>query len=397
MREKDLLIWLSNHKEIGALSICRLFERYKTAEAILEAPFDELKTVIPEKAAGLIKETERKVITEETERYKDRLLKEGFGIITINDDLYPDNLKNIFEPPQILYFKGNIQLLKEDKKIAIVGSRQATLYGREAASYFAASFGKAGFTVVSGLAFGIDAAAHKAVLKDSGKTIGVMGSGINVIYPKGNTSIYMEMYEKGLVISENGLDIGPFSFNFPIRNRIISGMSEGVLVVEAREKSGSLITADQALEQGRNVYAVPGRINDPLSEGTNLLIKNGALISNNAETVIEDMIGISDFYDGRNKERDSEKKEKEKEEEKEKEKNHSKRKNDKKDDILVQPLDENEKKIYKIIGSSDVFIDDIISITGLSPGVCIRGVIELMRGGFIKETERGYYIRRINL
>jgi predicted Rossmann fold nucleotide-binding protein DprA/Smf involved in DNA uptake len=113
------------------------------------------------------------------------------------------------------------------------------------------------------------------------------------------------------------------------------------------------------------------------------------LISNNAETVIEDMIGISEFYDGRNKERDSE--------EKEKEKNHSKRKNDKKDDILVQPLDENEKKIYKIIGSSDVFIDDIISITGLSPGVCIRGVIELMRGGFIKETERGYYIRRINL
>ena len=197
--------------------------------------------------------------------------------ITMENEKYPILLKQIYDPPKCLYVMGNIEILN-NPSIAIVGCREATEYGKKAATYFSYNLAKQNVTIVSGLARGIDSYSHIGTLKANGKTIAVIGSGLDIIYPKENEQLAKKIVEQGgAIISEYPLGTRPQKEHFPARNRIISGISQATLVIEAKEKSGSLITADFAMEQGKDVYSVPGNINSKNSVGTNNLIKDGAI------------------------------------------------------------------------------------------------------------------------
>ncbi len=208
-------------------------------------------------------------------------------ILTIEDNEYPYNLKQIEDAPPILYALGNLNLLKNNNLLAVVGSRNASLSARKLAEKLSADVAGKNITIVSGMARGIDAAAHKGALAVTGNTIAVLGTGINVIYPHENEKLYAELAEKGLIISEFPFHTQPQASNFPRRNRIVSGLSKGVVVIEAGIQSGSLITAHQALEQGRDVYAVPGAPYDGRASGCNQLLKAGAILVENADDIIE--------------------------------------------------------------------------------------------------------------
>ena len=219
--------------------------------------------------------------------------KYKIDVISINDKKYPQILKQIYDPPISLYIKGNAEILN-GKNIAIVGCRNSSKYGEEAAKYFAYNLSAKGINIISGLARGIDTYAHignlGAMMHNSndicGKTIAVVGNGIDIIYPKENKYLEEKIIKSGgCIISEYPLGTKPEKFNFPARNRIISGLSKGVLVIEARAKSGTLITIDFALQQGRDVYVVPGNINSVNSVGTNDLIKQGAKLVTRVEEI----------------------------------------------------------------------------------------------------------------
>lgn len=212
----------------------------------------------------------------------ENLIKE----ISIESSKYPNILKRIYDPPKKLYVMGNEELLKTNS-IAIVGSRDNTEYGKEAAKYFAYNVAKQNICIVSGLARGIDSFAHIGALQAKGKTIAVIGNGLDIVYPKENAKLAQKIIKLGgAIISEYPIGSKPERFHFPARNRIISGLSNGVLVIEAKEKSGSLITADFAIEQGKEVFAVPGNINSLNSVGTNNLIKDGAIPVSNYKDIL---------------------------------------------------------------------------------------------------------------
>ena len=207
--------------------------------------------------------------------------------ISINSKEYPQNLKNIYDPPKKIYLIGNKDLLYQ-KGIAIVGARDATQYGKKIAYNLAKELSEQNIVIISGLAIGIDSYAHKGSLKKG--TIAVLGSGIDNIYPKENLELAREIIKnKGCIISEYPLGTKPERLHFPQRNRIISGLSDGVVVIEASKKSGALITAEFALEQGKEVFAVPGDINKKQSEGTNQLIKDGAILLTSATDILENI------------------------------------------------------------------------------------------------------------
>ena len=209
-------------------------------------------------------------------------------VITIDEDQYPKNLKHIYNPPRVLYVKG--KLIPEDYySIGIVGSRKASFYGQQNAERLGSELAQKGFTVISGMARGIDTYAHKGALKAKGRTIAVLGSGINVVYPPENKTLMDEISRNGAVISEFPIDTRPNRQNFPMRNRIISGLSMGVLVIEAARKSGALITASFALEQGREVFSLPGRVDMSTSRGTLGLIKEGAKLVESVDDILEEL------------------------------------------------------------------------------------------------------------
>lgn len=226
------------------------------------------------------------------------MLKNNIGIISIYDQEYPWILREIYDPPITLYYKGDKNILNK-KTIAIVGCREATEYGKTAAKYFSYHLSKKGTNIISGLAKGVDSYAHIGAtcafmeknnphvdnIKACGKTIAVVGNGLDTIYPKENETLAKKIIKNGgVILSEYPIGTKPDKMNFPARNRIISGMSKGVLVIEAKEKSGTLITVDFALEQGRDVFVVPGNINSINSVGTNRLIQQGAkLVTNYTE------------------------------------------------------------------------------------------------------------------
>lgn len=205
--------------------------------------------------------------------------------ITIANEKYPKQLKLIYDPPKSIYVFGNVDILNTPG-IAIVGCRDATEYGKKATIYFSYNLAKENITIISGLAKGIDSFAHMGALKAYGRTIAVIGSGLDNIYPKENEKLAQEIIQNGgAIISEYPLGTKPEKQHFPERNRIISGLSQAIIVIEAKEKSGSLITADFAMEQGRDVYAVPGNINSKNSIGTNNLIKDGAIPATNFKDI----------------------------------------------------------------------------------------------------------------
>ena len=223
--------------------------------------------------------------------------KDGVKLCTFDSPSYPELLRNIYEPPQVLYYKGFLP--QATLNLAIVGARKATAYGKNAAAMLAGDLAAAGCWVVSGAARGIDTAAHEGALK-SGHTLAVLGSGVNVNYPPENAKLLKAIAEQGAVISEYPPDTKPIPGYFPARNRIINGISRGVLVVEAAEKSGALITADFALEEGRDVFAVPSSIFSELGRGTHRLIKQGAKLVESAADILEEY-NISSIQDNKTK------------------------------------------------------------------------------------------------
>lgn len=223
------------------------------------------------------------------DRELDRAEEEGLELVTIEDADYPKDLREIFSPPVVLYTKGAGKGFFSGAvaHVAIIGTRKATPYGLSMATSIAEDLTKAGVVVVSGLARGCDSAAHRGALKATGETIAVLGCGIDKVYPKENEGLYKEIAERGLLVSEFPLGTPPLAQNFPIRNRIVSGLSTGVLVIEAPFKSGAMMTARMALEAGREVMAMPGQAGGKTTGGTNRLIKDGATLIENAGDVLE--------------------------------------------------------------------------------------------------------------
>lgn len=210
-------------------------------------------------------------------------------VLTYFDERYPQKLKQIYNPPWVLYLKGKQSLLEETKMLAVVGVRQPSSYGQEAISRILPPLIKEGYVIVSGLAAGIDTIAHRTAIDYRGSTIAVLGGGLFHIYPKDNIGLALHMMKEQLVLSEHPPSMKPERWMFPLRNRLISGLSNGVLIVEAKEKSGSLITAYHALEQGRDVFAVPGNITSPFSVGTNQLIQEGAKLVLHANDITSEI------------------------------------------------------------------------------------------------------------
>lgn len=283
----DRLYWiaLSMVPGIGPVLFKRLLGSFKSPETVFKASGPSLREVdgIGEKLASEIRSFR---LWKEAEEEMSKA--EGFGaaIVAMADDEYPKNLLNIYDPPPFLYVKGRLD--GNERSVAIVGSRFASAYGKVATEGLSRDMAKNDFIVVSGMARGIDTAAHKGALSAAGRTIAVLGSGIDVIYPPENKGLYEDICKNGAVVSEFPMGTGPLSENFPVRNRIISGISMGVVIVEASLKSGSLITASCAAEQGREVFAIPGNINSKGSKGTNKLIKDGAKLVEDAGDVLEE-------------------------------------------------------------------------------------------------------------
>jgi len=266
--------------------VCALVAYFTQASRIFSATAAELAQV-PGIRKKLIQEIAGFHDWATVERDLEKLTQLGAHIVTYRDPDYPPLLKNINDYPAFLYVKGKIN--PDEVYIAIVGSRRATNYGILTAERFARGLAQVGLAVVSGMARGIDAAAHRAAIAVRGRTVAVLGSGLDIIYPPEHRDLYNAISTHGAVISEFPLGTPPRATNFPYRNRLISGLSWGVVVVEATDKSGSLITARLAAEQGRGVFAVPGEIDAPGSRGTHKLLKEGATIVERTEDILEEI------------------------------------------------------------------------------------------------------------
>lgn len=277
---------------VGGYRFQTLLSRFGSPDAVLEAPVSALKTV-PGLGEGIATAIRR----HRDEHFADRQLhlaeKHGIRIVTLDDDHYPSALREIYDPPPVLYMAGRLQP-DDTQALAVVGTRFTSSYGRRMAKQFTEALCACGITVVSGLARGVDTVAHRTTLAGGGRTVAVLGSGLDKPYPQENTELMQAIAEKGVVMTEQPFGTGPDAVNFPQRNRIISGLSQGTIVIEAGETSGALITARYALEQNREVFAVPGPLDHPASFGVNRLIKRGtAKLIQQIEDVIEELAPMS--------------------------------------------------------------------------------------------------------
>ncbi|WP_026692502.1 DNA-processing protein DprA [Peribacillus kribbensis] len=269
------LIHLDHCRGIGWKSIFRILQLDPSLSRIYEnspAHWQSLLQITRAHAAQFYEDLHQNVISPSLDKYKSH----GIQCLTIADPDYPAALKNIYNPPWVLYMKGDVSLFNEGKHLAVVGPRKPSLYGLDSVKRLLVPLIKKGYIINSGLAAGIDAAAHKIALDHAGRTIAVLGGGLFHVYPKENGMLAQSIMKNGAVISEYAPSKKAEPWMFPQRNRIISGISKAVLVIEAKERSGSLITAYSALEQGRDVFSVPGNITSCLSAGTNRLIQEGA-------------------------------------------------------------------------------------------------------------------------
>ncbi len=279
-------LWLSNIPGIGSAKIHYLLSGFPSARDLYFATEQQLKEV-----PGIRDEDRERIIRSrdvwDLEKEMWSLNEKGIGFTCMESDDFPPKLFDISNPPYSLYYKGRLPG-KDDKAVAIVGARGRSAYGRCVAQELSRTLAGAGVSVVSGLALGIDADAHEGAMEGGGATYAVLGNGVNICYPAKNRHLYDQIAQCGGVLSEYPPDEQPLPYRFPARNRLISALSDCVVVIEAREKSGSLITADHAMEQGKDVYALPGRITDPLSAGCNRLIRQGAGILYSVEDFLKE-------------------------------------------------------------------------------------------------------------
>ncbi|KNY28390.1 DNA-processing protein DprA [Pseudobacteroides cellulosolvens] len=354
-------VWLNSIPGFGPVKCSKLINFFEHPKNIWHASEAELN-----KATFLNRQAIKSLMDgkfrEDAYKHLKVAKDQKIDIITIRDEKYPYYLKNIYDPPIILYVRGNI--LKNEKCIAVVGARRATYYGIKMAESLSYTLAGVGLTVVSGMARGIDTNAHKGA-KETGRTIGVLGCGADIAYPPENRGLISEVTQKGAVISEYPPGTPPVPSNFPARNRIISGMSIGVVVIEAGERSGSLITAEFALEQGREVFAVPGNISSMNSKGTNKLIKDGAKIVTSVEDILEELInyGITDSGDTKHSYRTY-------------------------DEALFKGLNSEERKLVECLKLEPLHIDELTKKSGFSIKVVgsllvmleLKGVVEQIPG-----------------
>ena len=286
----DILDWvsLSLVPGLGVTGLRRLVDYFDGPDGVLSASAKERSQVAGIRSEALVNLSDAEAVRDRAEKELERLAGLGAQAICLEDQHYPSLLYQTNSPPPVIYILGRLDLL-ETCCVAIVGSRAATSYGRRVASTLARDLAIRGVTVVSGLALGIDAEAHAGALSVSGATIAVLGCGLDVVYPQQNNRLYKQIQDTGLLVTEYPLGTTPEGFRFPARNRIISGMSYGVVVVEAAKKSGSLITAELALEEGRDVFAVPGQVDSFKSAGAHWLLQQGAKLVVSAEDILEEL------------------------------------------------------------------------------------------------------------
>lgn len=365
MTEFEALLRLNMTKGIGIRTYKTLFERFGSSEAILDAPRAELEAVpgIGPKLANAILEESRNVdIAAEIALAKEK----GVQILPYTSDQYPKHLKSIYDPPLVLYVKGNI-LETDVIAIAIVGARRCTYYGLSQAERFGRLLAQKGLCIVSGMARGIDAAAHRGAISANGRTIAVLGCGLGVIYPRENIELAEHIAQQGAIVSEFPMNTPPDFRNFPPRNRLISGLSLGVLVVESSLKSGSLITAQWALEQGKEVFAIPGNIDNIYSRGTHKLIKEGAKLVEDINDIIQELGPVAESLGPTEP------------------------------SVMNDPrslsLNSQEKKIFSILSSSPKDIEEIIRIAKLPTSVVSSTLLILEIKKLVKQLSGKRFVK----
>lgn len=349
---------------VGSALFRRLIEKFKSPEKVFSASRGDIEGV-----EGASKEVALQIksfdIKSHLKRELELVEEHNISIVTLKDREYPENLKTIFDPPPLLYVRGELKR-EDDVSVAIVGTRSPTRYGKLTAESLASQLSSRGFTIISGMARGIDSFAHEGALSSGGRTIAVFGSGLDVIYPPENKELMKKIIENGAVLSEFPMGTGPLRKNFPVRNRVISGISLGTVVVEAASRSGSLITARSALDQGREVFAVPGNISSDKSRGTNSLLKWGAKLVEGVDDIIEELKTQTD---------------------------HSPKKREKgiKDDdqkrvsFCKERLSEEEEKVYSLIGEGGKHIDSIIRESALLPNRAVSILAQLELKGLVTQ------------
>ncbi len=374
----DIEKWLKliRAESVGPTTFGKLISRFDSVDSALGASVSELTKIdgVDFKTAEQIAATRNKFDTTTELELAEKL---DVWIIHLEDKRYPPVLKQIYDPPPILYIKGS--LTRQDSLcISIVGSRRCSLYGQEQSSRLAHFLSSAGFTICSGMARGIDTAAHQGALSANGRTIAVQGCGLAKIYPPENKKLFELIAESGACISELPLHYEPLPVNFPPRNRIIAGLSLGTIVIEAGLRSGALITARAAMDNNREVMAVPGKIDSPLSKGTHQLIKQGAKLIESVEDVMEALgyIGqqLQDHVTAATA-KASEKIE------------------TSLFDVSRLNLTDSEKKIYDHLDKEPSHIDQIIMETNLPPGIINAGLISLRLKGLIKQLPGNLFLK----
>jgi len=348
---------------LGNIACKNLLNKFGDPERIFQTDISELNGI-----EGLRKETADRIVNREFQidpcEELAKLEKCDAKIVTFHDPSYPAALKEIHDPPILLYVKGK-DLPKNVTFMGVVGSRNPSPYGVKSAQMIGQGLGRRGLGVVSGMAKGVDASAHWGCLAGQGFTIAVLGTGIDIVYPAQNRKLADSIANKGALISEFPLGTPPEPKNFPIRNRIISGLSRGVIVVEATMKSGSLITAALALEQDREVFAVPGSIHSFKSTGCHFLIKQGARLIENSDDVLDEL-GMNYDYSPKS---DTFRKE------------------------ALPPMDESEKAIYDMIGDYPLHIDQITREGNLAPGKAASILMRMELKGMIRQLPGKVFVR----
>jgi len=279
-------VWLASAGGVGPVAGAQLLKRFGTPEMVFLADPKEYREIEGARSANFsqlaLKNTDAAgKILESCQRF-------GYRVITIHDAQYPERLRNIYDPPLVMYIRGNLPVVDDEAAVAVVGTRNCTPYGITTAENIGCRLARRGLLVVTGLARGIDSSAARGALKGGGRVLGVIGSGIDVIYPAENKSLFDDVAASGAIISEYPPGTPALPAHFPARNRILSGLSLGVAVIEAPKKSGALITASRALEQGRDVFTLPGNVGARSCEGSNALLRDGAIPVLSAEDIISE-------------------------------------------------------------------------------------------------------------
>lgn len=364
MNETECYIFL-NLLSIGYRSVLKLKNKFGTLKDAMAASKEHLLQV-----QGIRKATIESIVEKRTQpvllKELDLIKKAQCALITFDDESYPESLRHIDYPPLVLYVRG--ELKPDDKNaIAIVGTRTPTRYGKKTAYDVSYQLASEGVTVVSGLAKGLDSEAHLGALEAKGRTIGILGSGLLRMYPRENEKLARRIMQNGAVMSEFPLETEPFRSNFPIRNRVISGMTLGTVVIEAAAKSGTLITAGFALEQGRAVFAVPGNVDQPTSEGANALIKQGATLMQTADDIFRELPSLTRKKGTTPLAQKSE---------------------------PVEKLAPNEQKIMKLLADKPVHIDEITEgCDDMSAAEISVLLLTLEIKNIIKQLPGKYYVR----